>query len=248
MDNQFGTHRVEHWLQELIPEYVRKKLQPGWLKRVPSYVYEWFVDKLQLFGADERFRAALKTIAEEFLAGALAGAAIGKVLWPMVAIAVCWQRPLSACHTEKIVVPVFSVRVSTAPSSSRSGVEDVIELRPSSCSSAPPLGVVVTPGHAGGSTMTSPRRRCSCMSMPSWNWLTALCGWASALVERACRRSQRHRGAAGDCPASGPGPAGRPVVAALVTMHDSPGLVENRREKRRYAVHLTVTRWRESVV
>jgi hypothetical protein len=59
--NQMDLVRsLEHHWQEVWPEFLR--LAPGWLTRVPQYVYEWLLDKLEFFGAGKRLRAALKEI------------------------------------------------------------------------------------------------------------------------------------------------------------------------------------------
>ena len=72
---------IEHHWQEVWPEFLR--VAPGWLVKVPYYIYEWLVDKLAFVGAGPRFRALLKSIPKAFfdLAAStlgLADAALGR--------------------------------------------------------------------------------------------------------------------------------------------------------------------------
>ena len=54
----------EHHWQEVWPEFLRKG--PGFLGKVPRYVYEWLVDKTKKLGVGKRFRDALKAIPRSF--------------------------------------------------------------------------------------------------------------------------------------------------------------------------------------
>ena len=55
---------LEHHWQEVWPEFLR--VAPGWLVKVPYYIYEWLVDKLAFVGAGPRFLALLKSIPKAF--------------------------------------------------------------------------------------------------------------------------------------------------------------------------------------
>ena len=54
----------EHHWQEVWPEFIRQG--PGFLAKVPRYVYEWLVDKTKKLGVGKRFRDALKAIPRSF--------------------------------------------------------------------------------------------------------------------------------------------------------------------------------------
>ena len=54
----------EHHWQEVWPEFIRQA--PGFLAKVPRYIYEWLVDKTKKLGVGKRFRDALKAIPRSF--------------------------------------------------------------------------------------------------------------------------------------------------------------------------------------
>ena len=54
----------EHHWQEVWPEFIRQG--PGFLAKVPRYIYEWLVDKTKKLGVGKRFRDALKAIPRSF--------------------------------------------------------------------------------------------------------------------------------------------------------------------------------------
>jgi hypothetical protein len=78
--SQFDFIRsIEHHWQELWPEFGRKL--PGWLVRVPQYVFEWLVDKLEFVGVGERFREALKAIPKSLFDAAAYAVGIFDAVW-----------------------------------------------------------------------------------------------------------------------------------------------------------------------
>jgi hypothetical protein len=70
---------LEHHWQEVWPEFLR--VAPGWLVKVPYFVYEWLVDKLARVGVGARFRALLKSIPKTFFEAAANTVGILDAVW-----------------------------------------------------------------------------------------------------------------------------------------------------------------------
>jgi len=70
---------LEHHWQEVWPEFLR--VAPGWLVKVPYFIYEWLVDKLAFVGAGPRFRSLLKSIPKAFFDLAASTLGLVDVAW-----------------------------------------------------------------------------------------------------------------------------------------------------------------------
>ena len=70
---------IEHHWQEVWPEFLR--VAPGWLVKVPYYIYEWLVDKLAFVGAGPRFRSLLKSIPKAFFDLAASTLGLADAVW-----------------------------------------------------------------------------------------------------------------------------------------------------------------------